>query len=143
MQRAKLHNQKFLVWLMKKIDEYTIIRTKTMTSKEEVKNSTPGVVRFGGDLSFTGNGTNENSQMVVGTLTTTGAIDQVAKENQEVTNTFGTTEASYTYKRRWPHKSRRRGYKGQVFMTPQVNKENPISLGVAKKEDKNGKAKVR
>lgn len=113
-----------------------------MTSKEEVKNSTPGVVRFGGDLSFTGNGTNENSQMVVGgTLTTTGAIDQVAKENQEVTNTFGTTEASYTYKRRWPHKSRRRGYKGQVFMTPQVNKENPISLGVAKKEDKNGKAK--
>lgn len=26
-------------------------------------------------------------------------------------------------------------------MTPQVNKENPISLGVAKKEDKNGKAK--
>ena len=125
-----------------KIDNYTIIRNKTMTSKEEVKNSTPGVVRFGGDLSFTGNGTNENSQMVVGgTLTTTGAIDQVAKENQEVTNTFGTTEASYTYKRRWPHKSRRRGYKGQVFMTPQVNKENPISLGVAKKEDKNGKAK--
>lgn len=58
-----------------------------------------------------------------------------------MTNTFGTTEASYTYKRRWPHKSRRRGYKGQVFMTPQVNKENPISLGVAKKEDKNGKAK--
>lgn len=79
--------------------------------------------------------------VVGGTLTTTGAIDQVAKENQEVTNTFGTTEASYTYKRRWPHKSRRRGYKGQVFMTPQVNKENPISLGVAKKEDKNGKAK--
>ncbi|WP_295868825.1 hemagglutinin repeat-containing protein [uncultured Veillonella sp.] len=113
-----------------------------MTSKEEVKNSTPGVVRFGGDVSFTGNGTNENSQMVVGgILSTTGAIDQVAKENQEVTNTFGTTEASYTYKRRWPHKSRRRGYKGQVFMTPQVNKENPMSLGVSKKEDKNGKAK--
>ena len=140
--KAKLHNQKISGVANEKIDEYTIIRTKTMTSKEEVKNSTPGVVRFGGDLSFAGNGTNENSQMVVGgTLTTTGVIDQVAKENQEVTNTFGTTEASYTYKRRWPHKSRRRGYKGQVFMTPQVNKENPISLGVAKKEDKNGKAK--
>ena len=54
----------------------------------------------------TGTGTNENSQMVVGgTLATTGAINQVAKENQEVTNTFGTTEATYTYKRRWPHKS--------------------------------------
>lgn len=140
--KAELHNQKISGVANEKIDNYTIIRNKTMTSKEEVKNSTPGVVRFGGDLSFTGNGTNENSQMVVGgTLTTTGAIDQVAKEHQEVTNTFGTTEASYTYKRRWPHKSRRRGYKGQVFMTPQVNKENPISLGVAKKEDKNGKAK--
>lgn len=140
--KAELHNQKISGVADEKINDYIIIRTKTMTSKEEVKNSTPGVVRFGGDVSFTGNGTNENSQMVVGgTLTTTGAIDQVAKENQEVTNTFGTTEASYTYKRRWPHKSRRRGYKGQVFMTPQVNKENPISLGVAKKEDKNGKAK--
>ena len=140
--KAKLHNQKISGVANEKIDDYTIIRTKTMTSKEEVKNSTPGVVRFGGDVSFTGNGTNENSQMVVGgTLTTTGAIDQVAKENQEVTNTFGTTEASYTYKRRWPHKSRRRGYKGQVFMTPQVNKENPMSLGVSKKEDKNSKAK--
>ena len=140
--KAELHNQKISGVANEKINDYTIIRTKTMTSKEEVKNSTPGVVRFGGDVSFTGNGTNENSQMVVGgTLSTTGAIDQVAKENQEVTNTFGTTEASYTYKRRWPHKSRRRGYKGQIFMTPQVNKENPISLGVAKKEDKNGKAK--
>ena len=140
--KAELHNQKISGVANEKIDNYTIIRNKTMTSKEEVKNSTPGVVRFGGDLSFTGNGTNENSQMVVGgTLTTTGAINQVAKENQEVTNTFGTTEASYTYKRKWPHKSRRRGYKGQVFMTPQVNKENPIALGVAKKEDKNGKAK--
>ena len=28
---------------MKKINDYTIIRTKTMTSHEEVKNSTPGV----------------------------------------------------------------------------------------------------
>jgi len=140
--KAELHNQKISGVANEKINDYTIIRTKTMTSKEEVKNSTPGVVRFGGDVSFTGNGTNENSQMVVGgTLTTTGAIDQVAKENQEVTNTFGTTEASYTYKRKWPHKSRRRGYKGQVFMTPQVNKENPMSLGVAKKEDKNSKAK--
>ena len=140
--KAQLHNQKIAGVANEKIDDYTIIRTKTMTSKEEVKNSTPGVVRFGGDMSFTGNGTNENSQMVVGgTLTTTGAIDQVAKENQEVTNTFGTTEASYTYKRKWPHKSRRRGYKGQVFMTPQVSKENPVSLGVAKDEDKNGKTK--
>ena len=141
-KKAEVYNQQVSSVAKEPIDTYAIIRSKKMSSHEEVKNSTPGVVRFGGDVSFTGNGTNENSQMIVGgTLTTTGAIDQVAKENQEVTNTFGTTEASYTYKRRWPHKSRRRGYKGQVFMTPQVNKENPISLGVAKKEDKNGKAK--
>ena len=142
MQRLNCITKKISGVANEKINDYTIIRTKTMTSHEEVKNSTPGVVRFGGDMSFTGTGTNENSQIVVGgTLVTTGAINQVAKENQDVTNTFGTTEATYTYKRRWPHKSRRRGYKGQVFMTPQVNKENPISLGVAKKEDKNGKAK--
>ena len=141
-KKAKVYNQQVSSVAKEPIDTYTIIRSKKMSSHEEVKNSTPGVVRFGGDVSFTGNGINENSQMVVGgTLTTTGAINQVAKENQEVTNTFGTTEASYTYKRKWPHKSRRRGYKGQVFMTPQVNKENPIALGVAKKEDKNSKAK--
>ena len=141
-EKAKLYNQQISGVANEKIDDYTIIRTKTMTSHEEVKNSTPGVVRFGGDMSFTGTGTNENSQMVVGgTLATTGAINQVAKENQEVTNTFGTTEVTYRYKRKFPHKSWRRGYKGQVFMTPQVNKENPIALGVAKKEDKNGKAK--
>ena len=64
--KAELHNQKISGVANEKIDNYTIIRNKTMTSKEEVKNSTPGVVRFGGDLSFTGNGTNENSQMVVG-----------------------------------------------------------------------------
>lgn len=85
--KAELHNQKISGVANEKIDNYTIIRNKTMTSKEEVKNSTPGVVRFGGDLSFTGNGTNENSQMVVGgTLTTTGAIDQVAKEGSVTTN---------------------------------------------------------
>ena len=59
MQKAELHNQKISGVANEKIDNYTIIRNKTMTSKEEVKNSTPGVVRFGGDLSFTGNGTNE------------------------------------------------------------------------------------
>ena len=141
-EKAKLYNQQISGVANEKIDDYTIIRTKTMSSHEEVKNSTPGVIRFGGDMSFTGTGTNENSQMVVGgTLTTTGAIDQVAKENQEVTNTFGTTEVTYRYKRKFPHKSWRRGYKGQVFMTPQVSKENPVSLGVAKNDDKNGKAK--
>ena len=141
-KKAEVYNQQVSSVAKEPIDTYAIIRSKKMSSHEEVKNSTPGVVRFGGDLSFTGNGTNENSQMVVGgTLTITGAINQVTKENQEVTNTFGTTQEAYTYRRKKPHKSKRRGYKGQVFMTPQVDKENPTSLGVAKKEDKNGKAK--
>ena len=141
-KKAEVYNQQVSSVAKEPIDTYTIIRSKKMSSHEEVKNSTPGVVRFGGDMSFTGSGTNENSQLVVGgTLTTTGAINQVTKENQEVTNTFGTTQEAYTYRRKKPHKSKRRGYKGQVFMTPQVDKENPTSLGVAKKEDKNGKAK--
>ena len=141
-KKAEVYNQQVSSVAKEPIDTYAIIRSKKMSSHEEVKNSTPGVVRFGGDVSFIGSGTNENSQLVVGgTLTTTGAINQVTKENQEVTNTFGTTQEAYTYRRKKPHKSKRRGYKGQVFMTPQVDKENPTSLGVAKKEDKNGKAK--
>ncbi len=141
-KKAEVYNQQVSSVAKEPIDTYAIIRSKKMSSHEEVKNSTPGVVRFGGDVSFIGSGTNENSQLVVGgTLTITGAINQVTKENQEVTNTFGTTQEAYTYRRKKPHKSKRRGYKGQVFMTPQVDKENPTSLGVAKKEDKNGKAK--
>ena len=44
--KAQLHNQKISGVANEKINDYTIIRTKTMTSHEEVKNSTPGVVRF-------------------------------------------------------------------------------------------------
>ena len=49
-EKAKLYNQQISGVANEKIDDYTIIRTKTMTSHEEVKNSTPGVVRFGGDM---------------------------------------------------------------------------------------------
>ena len=80
--------------------------------------------------------TNENSQLTAGTtLTATGRVDNIAKENQERTVTFGTTQGSYTYKRKWPHKSRRRGYNSEVFMTPQVGLSNTSSLKVAEYAD--------
>lgn len=141
--KAKAYNKQIAGVASEKIDRYTIIRTNTLTSHEEVQSSTAGVVRFGGDVQFEGKGTNENSQIAIGgTLTTEGTIDQVAKQDQEMTHTFGTTEATYTYKRKWPHKSRRRGYKGQVFMTPQVDKGNETPLGVAKQDDKDSNAKT-
>lgn len=141
--KAKAYNKQIAGVASEKIDRYTIIRTKTLTSHEEVQNSTAGVVRFGEDVQLEGKGTNENSQIAIGgTLTIEGTIDQVAKQDQEMTHTFGTTEATYTYKRKWPHKSRRRGYKGQVFMTPQVDKGNETPLGVAKQDDKDSNAKT-
>ena len=83
-----------------------------------------------------GDVTNENSQLTAGTtLTATGRVDNIAKENQERTVTFGTTQGSYTYKRKWPHKSRRRGYNSEVFMTPQVGLSNTSSLKVAEYAD--------
>ncbi|WP_296916367.1 hypothetical protein [uncultured Megasphaera sp.] len=54
--------------------------------------------------------TNENNQLTAGTtLTATGRVDNIAKENQERTVTFGTTQGSYTYKRKWPHNAFERG----------------------------------
>lgn len=83
-----------------------------------------------------GDVTNENSQLTAGTtLTATGRVDNIAKENQERTVTFGTTQGSYTYKRKRPHKSRRRGYNSEVFMTPQVGLSNTSSLKVAEYAD--------
>ncbi|MCH4166470.1 MAG: hemagglutinin repeat-containing protein, partial [Megasphaera sp.] len=65
----------------------------------------------------------------------TGKLENEAKENQELTTTFGTTQASYTYRRPRPHKARRRGYKSEVFMTPQVTKSNTYTLGVSSYEN--------
>jgi filamentous hemagglutinin family protein len=120
----------------KKIYNYTIIRSHSQTSHEEVQTTNAGVIRSGGNMTVTGNLRNENSQMSAGqTLSVTGKLENEAKENQELTTTFGTTQASYTYRRPRPHKARRRGYKSEVFMTPQVTKSNTYTLGVSSYEN--------
>lgn len=131
-QEAEAHNAALGLADSQKINNYTIIRSHSQTSHEEVTSTNTGVIRSGQAMIVKGDVTNENSQLTAGTtLTATGRVDNIAKENQERTVTFGTTQGSYTYKRKWPHKSRRRGYNSEVFMTPQVGLSNTSSLKVA------------
>lgn len=135
-QEAEAHNAALGLADSQKINNYTIIRSHSQTSHEEVTSTNAGVIRSGQAMIVKGDVTNENSQLTAGTtLTATGRVDNIAKENQEQTVTFGTTQGSYTYKRKWPHKSRRRGYNSEVFMTPQVGLSNTSSLKVAEYAD--------
>ena len=135
-QEAEAHNAALGLADSQKINNYTIIRSHSQTSHEEVTSTNAGVIRSGQAMIVKGDVTNENSQLTAGTtLTATGRVDNIAKENQERTVTFGTTQGSYTYKRKWPHKSRRRGYNSEVFMTPQVGLSNTSSLKVAEYAD--------
>lgn len=135
-QEAEAHNAALGLADSQKINNYTIIRSHSQTSHEEVTSTNAGVIRSGQAMTLKGDVTNENSQLTAGTtLTATGRVNNIAKENQERTVTFGTTQGSYTYKRKWPHKSRRRGYNSEVFMTPQVGLSNTSSLKVAEYAD--------
>lgn len=135
-QEAEAHNAALGLADSQKINNYTIIRSHSQTSHEEVTSTNAGVIRSGQAMTLKGDVTNENSQLTAGTtLTATGRVDNIAKENQERTVTFGTTQGSYTYKRKRPHKSRRRGYNSEVFMTPQVGLSNTSSLKVAEYAD--------
>lgn len=139
--QVRNHNASIGVVESLKIHNLTFVRTKSQTSHREVTESRPGVIGSGGTLEIQGNVTNENSQLASGgTLHIKGKLDNLAKENQAYTVTFGTTQGSYTYKRGWPHKSRRRGYKSRVFMTPQVEQSAPASLGISQVLDGSGQA---
>ncbi|WP_276836584.1 hemagglutinin repeat-containing protein [Megasphaera stantonii] len=133
---AEKHNAALGIADSQKIDPYTIIRTHSQTSENVVQSTNAGVIRSGADMTINGDLRNENSQMAAGnTMTATGKVENVAKENQELTVTFGTTQGSYTYKRSWPHKSRRRKYNDEVFMTPQVEEGNTSPMNVSSFED--------
>ena len=139
--QVRNHNASIGVVESLKIHNLTFVRTKSQTSHREVTESRPGVIASGENLEIQGNVTNENSQLASGgTLHIKGKQDNLAKENQTYTVTFGTTQGSYTYKRGWPHKSRRRGYKSRVFMTPQVEQGAPASLGISQVLDGSGQA---
>ncbi|WP_441561597.1 two-partner secretion domain-containing protein [Colibacter massiliensis] len=118
------------------IHDYTVMRTESQASEKVVQTTNDGLIRSGDDMAIEGSLINDNSRMISGkTLHVTGAVDNRAAEKHKQTVTVGTAQASYTYKRRWPHKSRRRGYKAEVFLTPDISYASPEALGVAAYKD--------
>ena len=118
------------------IHDYTVMRTESQSSEKVVQTTNGGLIRSGDDMAIEGSLINDNSRMISGkTMHVTGAVDNKAAEKHKQTVTVGTAQASYTYKRRWPHKSRRRGYKAEVFLTPDISYSSPEALGVAACKD--------
>lgn len=118
-----------------KIKDYTIIRTNTTSSHNEVQTSKAGTIQSGGHMDIGGNVTNENSKIMAGkALAVSGAMNNEAFHDQKRSVTFGTTQQSYTKKRGFPHKSRRRRYRDRMFMTPHVElgKETPIGIAIVR-----------
>lgn len=131
-EKVRAHNAQTGVVEALKIHDLTFVHSKSQTSHNEVTESRPGVILSGGDMNLMGHVQNKNSQIASGkTLHVEGKLDNHSKESQPYTVTFGTTRGSYTYKRGWPHKSRRRGYKSWVFMTPQKENGTSAPLGVS------------
>ena len=140
-EEAKRYNNSIGAIESKAIKNYTIIRTTTHTSEKQVRETKAGTISSGKDMTLTGNVTNENSRITAGsTLNATGGtLDNIAEKNQVQKITFGTTQESYTAKRHWPHKSWRRHYRDQIFMTPQKELNNPTALDVGAYEGNTGK----
>ena len=116
------------------IHDYTVMRTESQASEKVVQTTNDGLIRSGDDMAIEGSLINDNSRMISGkTLHVTGAVDNKAAEKHRQTVTVGTAQASYTW--RWPHKSRRRGYKAEVFLTPDISYSSPEALGVAAYKD--------
>lgn len=131
-EKVRAHNAQTGVVEALKIHDLTFVRSKSQTSHNEVTESRPGVILSGGDMNLMGHVQNKNSQIASGKmLHVEGKLDNHSKESQPYTVTFGMTRSSYTYKRSWPHKSRRRGYKSWVFMTPQKENGTSAQLGVS------------
>lgn len=117
------------------IHHYTIQRRHTLESELFMTANRNGLIRSGQTMAIQGDVLNDNSKLVAGNgLTITGALYNPAVKAQTITYTFGTDQQSYTYKRGWPHKSRRRGYKAEVAVTPTVQLGNLTPLGQAGEE---------
>ena len=88
-QEAEAHNAALGLADSQKINNYTIIRSHSQTSHEEVTSTNAGIIRSGQAMTLKGDVTNENSQLTAGTtLTATGRVDNIAKENQKTTSDF-------------------------------------------------------
>ncbi|KAF1683025.1 filamentous hemagglutinin N-terminal domain-containing protein, partial [Veillonella sp. R32] len=114
------------------IHPYTIQRRHILQSNVFMTSNQNGLIRSGQTMAIHGDVFNENSKFVAGSdMTITGALENPTVKAQEMTYTFGTDQSSYTYKRGWPHKSRRRGYNSEVAVTPTIQLGNPAALGQA------------
>ena len=128
---AKAYNQKIGTAAGQKIIHFTVIRSRSILSKEHVTSSLPGSIRAGANILLNSAVENEDSNIVAGgTLHATGAVKEDTKKQQELAATFGTTQGSYTERRNWLHRGKVRKYHGVVFMTPEITKSNPSPIGV-------------
>ena len=118
-----------------KIDLLTFIETADVHSKETVTSSLPAAIRAGNSITMHGDTANTDSTISAGeTLRTDGALTENAHQQQEQTVTLGTTRGSYTKVPRF-HKGRSRYYNSRVYMTPEVVRTNPTSIGVSRVEE--------
>ena len=118
-----------------KIDLLTFIETADVHSAEAVTSSLPAVIRAGNNIALHGDTENTDSTISAGeTLRIDGALTENAHQQQEQTVTLGTTRGSYTKVPRF-HKGRSRYYNSRVYMTPEVVRANPTSIGVSRVEE--------
>ena len=118
-----------------KIDLLTFIETADVHSKETVTSSLSAAIRAGNSITMHGDTANTDSSISAGgTLRIDGALTENAHQQQEQTVTLGTTRGSYTKVPRF-HKGRSRYYNSRVYMTPEVVRANPTSIGVSRVEE--------
>ncbi|MCF0155609.1 MAG: hemagglutinin repeat-containing protein [Veillonella sp.] len=122
------------------IHNYTIVKTKTHPSHKEVTASDAGKILAGQNLTLEGHTRNTDSRIVADNELTTGDLTNNSDQQLVRNDVFGTTQQSYTYRRHWPHKSRRRGYRSVVYKTPMYNNEAPTTMGVETVADKTNQA---
>lgn len=106
---ATKYNQKIGKAAGQKIIYFSVIRSHSLISRESVTSTLPGSILAGGNILLNSAVENDDSNIVAGnTLQTTGALKADAAKQQELTVTFGTTQASYTERRNWLHKGKLR-----------------------------------
>ena len=134
------YNSQFASAAGQKIKRHTFINTTSQISRESVTSSLPGAIHAGGNILLNSALENEDSNIVAGgTLHATGAIKADALKQQELSVTFGTTQFTWTEKRRWYQRPRyRRKYGDVVFMTPEITKSNTSPIGIQTYEGGNG-----
>ena len=134
------YNSQFASAAGHKIKRHTFINTTSQISRESVTSSLPDTIHAGGNILLNSALENEDSNIVAGgTLHATGAIKADALKQQELSVTFGTTQFTWTEKRRWYQRPRyRRKYGDVVFMTPEITKSNTSPIGIQTYEGGNG-----